>query len=122
MYSFIITCTLSFFCVPPTGDCCDCFFVCFGFATLKMGLIPSPMSEIEKHSLVPIVLGIFLVLYMRNSAYIVLDYDEEILTWLNKIYTLSCDGVLFCWKSRSFSKDHPETVVSQEGKYTVTVT
>lgn len=84
-----------------------------------MGLIPSPVSEIEKHSLVPIVLGIFLVLYMRNSAYIVLDYDEEILTWLNKIFTLSCDGVLFCWKSRSFSKDHPETVVSQEGKYTV---
>lgn len=44
------------------------------------------------------------------------DYDKEILTLLNKIYTLSRDGALFCWKSSSFSKEHPETVDSHKGK------
>lgn len=30
------------------------------------------------------------------------------------IYTLSRDGALFCWKSRSFSEEHPDTVDSRE--------
>jgi len=27
---------------------------------------------------------------------------------------LSRDGALFCWKSRSFSEEHPDTVDSRE--------